>query len=265
MIDGDTFVAYAIAGEIRPTAEPITFYVAGNAPDSYFASFNAYFSTEDESWESSFSVEIHAPNFEVANPVVLDENLDGIFDSGENATIQVDLLNTGSAGFGWYPGAVISTDSPYIDILSGPNDNVFYGIGGNDSYLGEFQIYADEETPPGTVANFTINWGPHEISQEWCDEYLCPESAIFNFDTTIGLQIDSNSMTPQNVFAYAQEDGSIFIEWDEVVEFDCAAESPYSDDCYAYVIEIDPYCCDNNHLNKEIQPRNQILQLHPIQ
>ena len=52
-------------------------------------------------------------------------------------------------------------------------------------------------------------------------------------------------MAPQNVSAYAQDDGSIFVEWDEVLEFDCVAESPYSDDCYAYVIEIDPYCCDN--------------------
>ena len=53
-------------------------------------------------------------------------------------------------------------------------------------------------------------------------------------------------MTPQNVDTYAQEDGGIFIEWDEVLEFDCTAEAPYADDCYAYVIEIDPYCCDYN-------------------
>ena len=246
IINGETFVAYAIAGEIRPTEEPITFYVAGNTPDNHFASFNAIFSDEQESWESNFSIEVHAPNFEVANPVVLDEGLDGIWDAGESASIEVALLNTGSAGFGWYPGATISTDSPYVSILSGPNDNTFYGIDANDNYSGVFLVYADEGTPPGTGVDFLINWGASEISQEWCDQNGCPENANFNFTATIGLQTDSNLMVPQNVLTSAQDDGSIYIEWDEALEFDCNAEAPYMDECYAYVIEIDPYCCNYN-------------------
>ena len=28
------------------------------------------------------------------------------------------------------------------------------------------------------------------------------------------------------------------------MQFDCNAEAPYSDNCYAYVIEIDSYCCN---------------------
>ena len=28
--------------------------------------------------------------------------------------------------------------------------------------------------------------------------------------------------------------------WDEPILFECDAEAPYNDDCYAYVIEIDP-------------------------
>ena len=68
--------------------------------------------------------------------------------------------------------------------------------------------------------------------------------AMLNFSTTIGLEIDSNLMIPQNILATGEVDGSIYIEWDEVIEFDCNAESPYSDDCYSYVIEIDSYCCD---------------------
>jgi len=244
MIDGETFVSYAIAGEVRPTEDPITFYVAGNTPDYHMASFNVSFYSESDSWEGTFSVEIHAPNFELSNPVILDENLDGIFDPGESATIEVDLLNTGSAAFMWYPGATISTNSPYINILSYGAENTFYGIFANDSYLGSFLIEADEDTPPGTVADFVIDWGASEISQGWCDDYLCPESAILNFSITIGLETDSNLMTPQNVMALAQDDGSIYIQWDEAMEFDCAADAPYQDECYAYVIEIDSYCCN---------------------
>ena len=42
MMDGDTFVIYALAGEIRPSEEPIVFAVAGNAPDQHLASFTAF-------------------------------------------------------------------------------------------------------------------------------------------------------------------------------------------------------------------------------
>ena len=246
MIDGETFIAYAIAGEIRPTAEPITFYVAGNTPDNYFASFNALFSDGQESWESNFSIEIHAPQFELANPVVLDNGLDGVWDAGEGAVIEVDLLNVGSAGFGWYPGAYIETDSPFVEILTDNNENTFYGIDANDAYDGYFQVFASEETPPGTSVDFTVYWGPSSISENWCNENLCPDLAVLTFSAIIGLQIDTNLMVPQNVLASAQNDGSIYIEWDEALEFDCNAESPYLDECYAYVIEIDPYCCNYN-------------------
>ena len=246
MIDGETFVAYAIAGEVRPTAEPITFYVAGNTPDHHMPSFNVNFYSETDSWEGTFSIEIHAPNFELSNPVLLDENLDGVLDPGESGTIEIDLLNTGSAAFMWYPGATISTSSPYINISSYDAQNTFYGIFANDSYLGSFFIEADEDTPPGTVADFTVNWGASEISQSWCEDYLCPDTATLNFSFTIGLETDSSLMSPQNVMALAQDDGSIYVEWDEAMEFDCNAEAPYQDECYAYVIEIDPYCCDFN-------------------
>ena len=246
IIDGETLVAYALAGEVRPTEEPVVFYVAGNTPDQHYASFNAIFSSEDESWESSFSILIHAPQFELANPVVLDSGLDGVWDAGESAAIEIDLLNVGSAGFGWYPGASIETDSPFVEIVSGNNENTFYGIDANDVYDGYFLVYANEDTPPGTSVDFTVYWGPSSVSENWCNENLCPETAILTFSAVIGLQIDSNLMVPQNLMTYAQDDGSIYLEWDEAMEFDCNAEAPYIDECYAYVIEADPYCCDFN-------------------
>ena len=47
----------------------------------------------DSQWEISFSIEIHAPVFEIANPELVDENMDGIWDPGEEATINLDLIN----------------------------------------------------------------------------------------------------------------------------------------------------------------------------
>ena len=244
MMDGDTFVTYALAGEIRPSEEPIVFAVAGNAPDQHLASFTASFSSEDENWESSFSVLIHAPQFELANPVVLDSGLDGVWDAGESAAIEIDLLNVGSAGFGWYPGASIATESSFVEILSGNDENIFYGIDANTTYGGYFQVFANEDTPPGTPVDFTVYWGPSSVSEEWCNENLCPDGISLTFSVVIGLEIDSSLAVPQNILANSQDDGSIYIEWDEVMQFDCNAEAPYSDNCYAYVIEIDSYCCN---------------------
>ena len=136
-----------------------------------------------------------------------------------------------SAGFGWYPGASIETDSPFVEIVSGNNENIFYGIDANDVYDGYFLVYANEDAPPGTSVDFTVYWGPSSVSENWCNENLCPDTAMLTFSAVIGLQIDSNLMAPQNLMAYAQDDGSIYLEWDEAMEFDCNAEAPYLDEC----------------------------------
>ena len=187
---------------------------------------------------------VHAPQFELANPVVIDNGLDGVWDAGESAAIEIDLLNVGSAGFGWYPGASIETDSPFVEILGGNDENIFYGIDANATYGGYFQVYANEDTPPGTSVEFTVYWGPSSVSENWCNENLCPDSASLTFSAIIGLEIDSSLAVPQNILASSEDDGSIYVVWDEVMQFDCNAEAPYSDNCYAYVIEIDSYCCN---------------------
>ena len=103
-----------------------------------YAAFNAVLDDGDEIWNFSFNIEIHAPVFEVLNPTIEDNNGDNVWDAGEAVTINVDLVNSGSAGFGYYPGAVITTDNPYITILSGENDNTYYGIDANSMYEGWF-------------------------------------------------------------------------------------------------------------------------------
>ena len=72
-------------------------------------------------------------------------------------------------------------------------------------------------------------------------------------------------MFPENLLAMNQNDGSVYLSWNEVVEYNCNAEAPYSDLCYAQVIEADSYCCDfswdglcesayNDCINRDILP-----------
>ena len=189
MLDEESIIAYAIIEEVAMTENPISFSVTNNVPDGHMAAFNAILDDGDEIWNFSFNIEIHAPVFEVLNPTIEDNNGDNIWDAGEIATINVDLVNSGSAGFGYYPGAVITTDNPYITILSGENDNTYYGIDANSMYEGSFLVQADVSTPLGTAVEFNISWGYSPTAP--CDnDYFvgegCVEQANFIYTAIVG-------------------------------------------------------------------------------
>ena len=59
------------------------------------------------------------------------------------------------------------------------------------------------------------------------------------------MPFDDELVVPGNLSAVAYQN-YVELSWDEPILFDCAAESPYNDECYAYVIEMDSYCCDWN-------------------
>ena len=189
MLDEESIIAYAITDQVAITENPISFSVTNDVPDGHMAIFNVILDDGDENWNFSFSIEIHAPVFEVLNPTIVDDNGDNVWDAGEIASINVDLVNSGSAGFGYYPGAVITTDNPYITILSGENDNTYYGIDANSMYEGSFLVQADVSTPMGTAVEFNISWGYSPTAP--CDnDYFvgegCVEQANLNYSTVIG-------------------------------------------------------------------------------
>ena len=131
----------------------------------------------------NFSIQISAPNFEIQNPLIIDDNQDGVWDVGESAVIQVDLINSGSAYFYDYPGATITVDSPYVSIESAENENTFFGIGPNSTYQGIFSVISDSQTPVGTEVIFTINWGYSSTSPCESD---CLETSTLSYSVIIG-------------------------------------------------------------------------------
>ena len=74
---------------------------------------------------------------------------------------------------------------------------------------------------------------------------LCSSELNSVIINSIGLPFDATLATPESLDAVSYQ-GYIELAWDEPILFECDAEAPYNDDCYAYVIEIDPYCCDFN-------------------
>ena len=183
ILDDNSMIAYAISGATAITENTLSFMVASNVPDLHNISFSGLLSDGDNEWEISFNLQAHAPVFEILNPQIIDSSGDNVWDAGETATITVDLANSGSANFSNYPGAVISTDNPYVSILSGENDNTFYAIGSNDTYEGEFLVQADISAPMATVIDFNISWGYSPTSE--C-EGDCVEQADLIYSVIIG-------------------------------------------------------------------------------
>ena len=184
ILDDNSMIAYAISGSTAVTENTLSFMVANNVPDLHNISFTGLLNDGDNEWEINFNLQAHAPVFEILNPQIIDSSGDNVWDAGETATITVDLANSGSANFSNYPGAVISTDNPYVTILSGENDNTFYAIGSNDTYEGEFLVEADLSAPMATVIDFNISWGYSPTSE--CETNDCVEQSNLIYSVIIG-------------------------------------------------------------------------------
>ena len=184
ILDDNSMIAYAISGSTAVTENTLSFMIASSIPDLHNISFTGLLNDGDNEWEISFNLQAHAPVFEILNVQIIDSSGDNVWDAGEIATITVDLANSGSANFSNYPGAVISTDNPYVTILSGENDNTFYGIGANDTYEGEFLVQADISALTATVVDFNISWGYSPTSE--CETDDCVEQANFSYSVIIG-------------------------------------------------------------------------------
>ena len=62
------------------------------------AAFTVHFSSDEDEWEGSFNVPIHAPLLTVSNPSFTDNGGDGGGDDGETITFYLLLNNEGSSG-----------------------------------------------------------------------------------------------------------------------------------------------------------------------
>ena len=211
--DSNISFSYIDAGSIVQSDGSINISIAGSVPDLHVIPFTILYWAENYSWESSFNIIAHAPVFEIANPVVFDENQDGIWDAGESATIILDLINSGSSDFN-YPNAYIESSSDFIEVITEDNVNTFYVIFADAVYQGEFQLNSNIDTPEGTTIPLTVYFGHSDINP--CLEnsgYNCVDSAEFTFDVTIGLPFSDDADLPENLILTDNID-NITLTWD---------------------------------------------------
>jgi hypothetical protein len=145
------------AGASSTQNNAYAFTVANNAPDGHVVSFTVTVTgTADLTWESYFTVTLHAPvlgydSYAISDPA---GNNNGKLDPGETVGLQVTVENSGSSQASSVVGTLVCSD-PYITINT---NNLSYGnIAGGGSAQQSFSITASASTPAGHLANFTIN------------------------------------------------------------------------------------------------------------
>jgi len=241
---------YIDAGEISESNDTFSFSLLNSVPNGHAINFNI--SMGD--WESSFSIQAIAPLFVAENPILIDDNGDGIWDAGEAAIISVDLANYGDASFNDYPGAHLTINSPFA-IETVADYNIFFGIPAQTTYEGQFFIESISDVPDGINIDFIIHWG----YGFGCEQDDCISEFDLNFSTTIGLITNENADLPENVTASQNDDG-ILVEWEEptqcpdgyvadCVDDDCCSSGWVGDgvpDCEDQAYGCDLTCYDND-------------------
>ena len=199
---------YINPDEISQSNDTFSFSLLNSTPSGHTINFNI--SMGD--WQSSFSVQAIAPLLVIENPILIDDNNDGIWDAGESAILEVNLSNYGNAAFYNYPGANLTINSPFIFETVADN-NIFFGIESQTTYIGQFFLESSPDTPDGTNIDFTIYWG----YGFGCETDDCVAESILNFSTTIGLMTNENADIAENLNVTQNDDG-ILIEWNPPVQ-----------------------------------------------
>ena len=81
----------------------------------------------------------------LSNPIIFDENADGVWEAGEYANIQITYSNNGSADYFNYPGLTLESLSEYVTIDN--TSDTFYGVFAGQSETYQFFAEASEFEP----------------------------------------------------------------------------------------------------------------------
>ncbi|MCK4312071.1 MAG: hypothetical protein KAW88_04985, partial [Candidatus Cloacimonetes bacterium] len=145
------------ANTIVNIEDAFSFEVANNVPDEHVILFDLEAVGED-TWESSFSIEAHAPVLEFYEFLIDDTfsgNGDYMWDPGETVDIVVTLANNGSSdAFNVF--GELTTSDPFVTLNTTgaqPYGDIIFGNTAEQS----FNATSDVNTPEAHLAEFNID------------------------------------------------------------------------------------------------------------
>ena len=155
----DSTEAYGLisSGETKWINKGFEIMIAEDIPDQYNVIFTVICSGDDNTWTNSYVSSFHAPVMDVTELTIDDSDgdINGRLDPGETAQFKIKVQNLGSAQA--YNGmGELTCDNDYIEI----EENIIeYGnIDSGQIVQRAYSVKASEDTPGGTIAEFTFNF-----------------------------------------------------------------------------------------------------------
>jgi len=143
--------------EIVEVTDGFAFDVANDIPDGHYVLVEVEASGDgDDIWNSSFSIEGHAPVLELGEITISDPtgNNNGKIDPGETVDLIITVENTGTSEAFNILG-VLSVVDPFLTINT---SEVNYGnLAGGATAEGTFNVTADINTPAGHLVNLDFD------------------------------------------------------------------------------------------------------------
>jgi len=144
--------------EIVEITDGFAFDVDSEIPDGHYALIEVVASGDDDAiWNSSFSIEGHAPLLEMEEDVVISDptgNNNGKIDPGETVDLIITVENSGSSEAFNILGELSAID-PFLTINT---SEVNYGdLAGGATAEGNFSVTADISTPAGHLVDLDFD------------------------------------------------------------------------------------------------------------
>ncbi len=132
------------------------FTVADFIEEGHSVQFDLAISNGTDTWEYSFNVILHAPEFTFYSFSVNDSNgnNNGIMDPGETVNMYLTIKNSGSADIS-NVNVSLSSDCGFVTVYTASAN--FGSIAAGTSATQSFEVSVDADTPPGTFVNFTTD------------------------------------------------------------------------------------------------------------
>ncbi|RLC47225.1 MAG: hypothetical protein DRI23_11570, partial [Candidatus Cloacimonadota bacterium] len=157
--DGTEDYGNVAASNVVSIADGFAFSVAEDIPDGHYILFSVNVVSGTTTWESSFSIDSHAPNLTFLEFLVNDTvsgNGDYMWDPGETVDIYVSLENGGSSD-AYNVESILTTVDPYITLNTTAAQTIGDIVAGNVAEA-VFNATSDINTPEAHLAQFIVDF-----------------------------------------------------------------------------------------------------------
>ena len=114
------------------------------------------------------SVPIPTPSLALSGGSFEDDDGDGRWSPGEDAEVLVELTNTGSEAYSWYPGVLLAVDDEGVSVE--PDEWYLYELQAGETVTARFQASSEDSLEDGAEIGFTARADVMNCEGEECPD-----------------------------------------------------------------------------------------------